>query len=90
MDNKKLIDSVSERIGKSREDVAEMAEALGIVVSGALKEGDFIAVPSVGTFEAKLRPERIALHPSTGKRLLIPPKISVCFKPSTLLKQKIR
>lgn len=90
MDNKTFIDIISAKTGKSREEAAEMTDALGIVIAEAIKEGDTIAVPSVGTFESKMRTERIAVHPSSGKRLLIPPKLTINFKPSTLLKQKIR
>ena len=86
MDNKTLIDTIAGKIGKSR----EMTDALGIVIADTIKDGDTIAIPSVGTFEPKLRAERIAVHPSSGKRLLVPPKLSIYFKPSTLLKQKIR
>jgi hypothetical protein len=90
MDNKTLIDTIAGKIGKSREEVMEMTDALGIVIADTIKDGDTIAIPSVGTFEPKLRAERIAVHPSSGKRLLVPPKLSIYFKPSTLLKQKIR
>ena len=89
MDNKTLIDSIAGRIGKTREEVAEMTDALGIVIADTIKGGDVVAVPSGGTFEPKLRAERIAVHPASGKKLLIPPKLSINFKPSTLLKQKI-
>lgn len=90
MDNKTLIETVASRLEKSREEVSELTEALGLVMADILKAGDIVAVPSVGTFETKLKAERIALHPSTGKKLLVPPKININFKPSTLLKQKIR
>ncbi|MDE5673785.1 MAG: HU family DNA-binding protein, partial [Muribaculaceae bacterium] len=51
---------------------------------------DSISVPSFGTFEPRKRLERVALHPASGKRLLVPPKIVLTFKPSVLLKQKTR
>lgn len=90
MDNKTLIDTVASRLDKSHEEIAELTEALGLVIADVLKAGDVVAIPSVGTFETKLKAERIALHPSTGKRLLVPPKINITFKPSSSLKQKIR
>ena len=49
-----------------------------------------VAVPSLGSFEPKKRMERITMHPSTGRRILIPPKLSVTFRPSTMLKLKVR
>ncbi len=90
MDNKKLIDTIASSLGKRRDEVAAMSDALCSVICDVLMEGDSISVPSVGSFESRLKPERIALHPASGKRLMIPPKLSVVFKPSSLLKQKIR
>lgn len=90
MDNKTFIDAVASRLNKNREEVSELAEAFGVVMADILKAGDIVAVPSVGTFETKLKAERVALHPSSGKKLLVPPKITINFKPSALLKQKIR
>lgn len=90
MDNKKLTEIVAARLGKNREDIANLSDSLCAVISLTLKNGDTVAIPSVGNFETKLRSERVAIHPSTGKRLLIPPKLSVVFKPSLLLKQRPR
>lgn len=90
MDNKTLIDNLSERLDKSRDEVSDLMESFGLVMADILKAGDIVAVPTVGNFETKLKPERIALHPSTGRKLLVPPKITINFKPSSLLKQKLR
>ena len=90
MDNKKLIEIVASRLEKNREEISALSDSLCAVMTEALKNGDTIAIPSVGNFETKLRAERIATHPATGKRLLIPPKLSVVFKPSLILKQKLR
>lgn len=90
MDNKKLIDSIATALDKDRDEIAALADALCEVVTNTLKEGNIVAIPTFGSFEPKLKAERIAVHPSTGKKLLVPPKISVNFKPSALLKQKIR
>lgn len=90
MDNKKLIETVATKMGKGKEEIAHLTDCLSDAICDTLKEGDAVAIPSVGTFETKMRAERTALHPASGKRLLIPPKISVIFKPSLLLKQRLR
>ena len=90
MDYKTLLDTLASRLGKDREEIAGMVEDFGSVITDILKTGDIVAIPTVGTFETKLKAERVALHPSSGKKLLVPPKITINFKPSTLLKQKIR
>lgn len=90
MDIKKIIDAVAERAELPKDDTAKLLNSFIRVVSDSLSEGDSINIPSMGVFESKLRTERYAIHPSTGKRILVPPKLSVIFKPSNLLKQKIR
>lgn len=89
MDNKQLQDMISKRMGRSNADVAKLLDALVTTVKERCGELDSIAVPGFGTFEAKKKLERIVVNPSTGKRMLIPPKITLSFKPSALLKSKI-
>ena len=90
MDSKTLFSIIAERTGREPEEVELLARNLGEVIADAVRDGDSVAVPSFGTFEQKKRMERVTVHPSTGKRILVPPKISVVFKPSALLKQKIK
>lgn len=90
MDSKTFVETVTGKLGRPKDEVGRMIDALGIIVGETLKNGDSITVPSVGTFEPRKRLERVSVHPTTGKRLLIPPKLLVGFKPSTLLKQRIK
>lgn len=66
-----------------------MYDALVGLLSEKGAEMDVVAVPGFGTFEPKKRLERINVHPASGKRMLLPPKIVMNFKPSALLKQKV-
>ena len=50
---------------------------------------DSVAIPSFGTFEPRKRIERIAVHPSSGKKLMVPPKIVMNFRASQILKQRV-
>lgn len=90
MDNKSLIERLAKSCGRPKEEVQKLLDSLTEIVGEAASEMDTISIPSFGQFESKKRLERIAVHPSTGARLLLPPKIVVGFKPSALLKQKIR
>lgn len=90
MDNKLLTDTLSARLDVSRDTVASLIEGLTQVVGECGAELDSVTIPTFGTFEPKKRLERVALHPASGKRLLIPPKIVMSFRPSAMLKQKIR
>ena len=90
MDNKRLQDTIAKRMGRSNADVAKLMDALVTTNKERCGELDSIAVPGFGTFEAKKKLERIVVNPGSGKRMLVPPKITLTFKPSTLLKTKIK
>lgn len=89
MDNKTAIGQLAERLDREPEEVEMMVRMLSETISEAVLEGDSIAIPAFGQFEGKKRMERVSVHPSTGNRILIPPKLQLVFKPSALLKQKV-
>lgn len=90
MDSKSFIAELSRRSGKSPEQTASALKSLGMLFGDRIKEGVSITIPGFGIFEPKLRAERETLHPSTGRNILVPPKLSVVFKPSAILRQRIR
>lgn len=90
MDNKTLVNILAERLGRQPEETEACLKALCNIIIENMKQGDCVAVPGFGQFETKLRAERITTHPSTGKKILVPPKVTMVFKPSALLKQKVK
>ncbi len=90
MDNKTFIETLGKRINAGKEETLEMLASLCTVIADAALDGDSVTFPGFGSFEPRKRLERIAVHPGSGKRMLIPPKISLTFRPSTLMKQKVR
>ena len=89
MDNKKFLEELSLRLDISLSSVSMLTEALSLEFAKYASDLDSIVVPGFGVFEPKLREERISVHPASGKRLLVPPRISLSFKTSPVLKQKI-
>lgn len=90
MDAKTFINTLSERLDRDPEDVAMLVRELGVLLAEKIKEGDSVSVPGFGSFEPKMRAERVTSHPSTGKKILVPPKMSLVFKPSAIMRQKVR
>lgn len=90
MDTKTLIDRVAAQLEIPKEKAAEMLDAMTDIVGERCADLDSVAIPGFGSFEPKKKNERITVHPSTGRRMLIPPKISLSFRPSALLKQKVK
>ena len=90
MDNKKLVETLAKNLGRSTEDVNKLMEAFAGVLRTRCGEMDSVSVPGFGTFEPKKRNERVMQNPSTGKRMLIPPKVVVGFRVSKVLKSKLK
>lgn len=90
MDHKTFTDKLQHRLNAGKEETSEMIASLCRTLADTMLEGDSVNFPGFGCFEPKKRLERVAVHPGTGKRMLLPPKITMTFRPSTLLKQKVR
>ena len=90
MDNKKLVETVAANLGRSTEDVGKLLDSLAGGLSTRCGEMDTVVIPSFGAFEPKKRNERVMLHPSTGRRMLVPPRVVLSFKISQVLKAKLK
>lgn len=90
MDTKELTHKLSEKTGRTPQEIENLISGLSTVIKEKCSDMDSIAIPGFGSFEPRKRMERITVHPSTGKRIMIPPKISLTFKMSAVLKQKLR
>ena len=86
MDNKTLIDRIAAERGMKREEAQDMLNAFYGLTAECCLAMDTIIIPGFGQFEPKKRKERLTVHPSSGKRLLVPPKLVVNFKPSAVIK----
>ena len=89
MDNRTLIDNISRQTGIGRDKVQDMLACFYGIAAECCVAMDTIVIPGFGQFEPKKRKERLAVHPSTGRRLLVPPKLVMGFRPSALMKSTI-
>ena len=89
MDNKTLIDILSKRLETTTDTTTRLIDGLAGCLGECVSNFDTVQLPGFGTFEAKKRMERVAVHPATGKRLLVPPKIVINFRASSNLKQRV-
>lgn len=90
MDSKSFMETLAERLGTDEESIAFFTSALARSLTQSCANGQSVAVAGFGTFETKVRRERIARHPATGRRVLLPPKAVMQFRPSAVLKQKVK
>ena len=90
MNNKEYIYELSQRCGYTQENTQKNVRSVIEVMASRFDEGANVSVPNFGTFELKNRMERIVVNPSTGQRMMVPPKIVLNFKPVASIKEKLR
>ena len=90
MNNKDFIAELADRTGYSVEDAQQMVDIVIETMGDHFLEDDSVLIPNFGTFEVKKKMERIMVNPSTGQRMLVPPKLVLGFKPSTTWKDKLK
>lgn len=89
MNTDDFISSLSEKTGRDADDTARLVSSLTDIIVGGMHDGKAVSLQGFGIFEVKKRPEKIVVNPTTGKRILYPPKLVIGFRPSSLLKEKI-
>lgn len=90
MTNKEFITALAERNNISAKEAQKLVETMTDIMGTNLSEGDTITIQGFGNYEVKKKMERIIVNPTTKQRQLIPPKLAVAFKPSNVLKDKIK
>ena len=90
MNNKDFLNAVSRRMGISQKEVPAMSNAFAKAPSENLDDENSLRVPGFGSKKKKKKLERVGVSPITKKRKLVPPKLALAFKPSSVLKDKIQ
>lgn len=90
MNNKEFIADLATRLDEKAKETQRLASIFSTVFAESLEEGDSLSIQSFGTFEVKKKLERIVTNPTNKQRMLVPPKLSLSFKPSNILKDKIK
>lgn len=89
MDNKTLVTLLAKRLGRDTRDINMLIEGLASVIKEKCGELYSIAIPGFGTFTPIKEDEKIVPDLATGKRLLMPPAITLTFKTSALLRKRM-
>ncbi|MDE7160641.1 MAG: HU family DNA-binding protein [Muribaculaceae bacterium] len=90
MEHKSLTDKIISTLGITSGEAESLAESFVSIIRNTVSEGDTVSLPGFGSFEPRFRAERVSVQPSTGRRLLVPPRVAVAFRPSATLKRRIR
>ena len=78
--NKTDLVNAIEAQGLSKADSKKALDAVLDAISGALKEGDKVAILGFGTFSINERPAREGINPATKEKITIAAKKVVKFK----------
>lgn len=90
MNNREFIAELSAGMGISTKDTQKMVNDFIEELSVMFDNSTDVAIHGFGTFELKKRNERIIMNPATGKKMLVPPKLSLGFKLSSTFKNKMK
>ena len=90
MNNKQFLTELSGGCQMSADSAARQVENLIGVMEKLWQDGDSVSLSGFGVLEVKKKNERVSVNPSTGVRMLVPPKLVLTYKPSSLLKEKLK
>lgn len=84
-----LSEAVYQEVGLSRNESADLVEAVLGEMSDALTRGESVKISSFGSFSVRQKGERVGRNPKTGEEVPILPRKVLVFRPSHVLKNRI-
>lgn len=84
-----LSEAVFREVGLSRNESAQLVEAVLEHMSNALVNGEQVKISSFGTFSVRDKSARIGRNPKTGEEVPINPRRVLTFRPSHLMKDRV-
>lgn len=90
MNNKEFIAVLSQKTGLTASETQNVVRTAMNTVVDMLCNDNTVMMSGLGSFDVKKRLERVIVNPSTGQKMLVPPKLVVNFKPLPSLKEKIK
>jgi nucleoid DNA-binding protein len=90
MNHVELLAVMAQRLQLSKTEVGKRLDETTAVITAELVKNNVVSIMNFGTLEVKKRQERISIHPNTGKKLLVPPKLIVKYKASVSFNKKLK
>ena len=84
-----LAEAVHNEVGLSRNDSADLVEAVLRHISDALVRGETVKISSFGTFSVREKAARVGRNPKTGEEVPIHPRRVLTFRSSHLMKERV-
>ena len=90
MTNQELIAVLAKRLEWTQRQTSDMLEATVSIINTNLENGNALSVQGFGLFETKKKSERISVNPVSKQRFLVPPKITISFRPGQTMKETLK
>jgi len=90
MTKKELVSSIAKKAGLSLKDANIALNAFVGSFGDAMKKGQRLQLPSMGTFKVEKRSARVVRNPRTGAKLNVPAKKVVKFKAAPALTKGLK
>lgn len=84
-----LAEAVYQEVGLSRNESAELVEAILSEISNSLVNVENVKISSFGSFLVRDKGRRIGRNPKTGEEVSIEPRRVLSFRASQVLKDRI-
>src|ERR1700753_4303448 len=85
-----LSEAIYQEAGLSRNESADLLEMVLGEITDALLKGEAVKISSFGSFSVRQKGQRIGRNPNTGEEVPSLPSKVLVFRPSQLLKARIR
>ena len=90
MNNKDFITLLGQKTGYTQADTQRLVDSVITEMTTRFDDGSSVSIPSFGLFEVKKRMERVAVNPSTGRKMLVPPRLVLNFRPVAAVKDVLK
>ncbi len=79
MTKSQLVEKLAEKADLTKAQANSVLESLVAIVVGAVKEGDPVKIPGLGTFKKRETKARLGRNPQTGEEIHIPARTKAAF-----------
>ena len=90
MNTKEFIIELKNRLNLDEDKAGTLLDSTVKTIEKELLNNNSVNIQGFGTFEVRKKEERISVNPTTKQRMLIPPKLTLAFKPSSTLKERVK
>jgi len=90
MNYSELLTALAQRLQLPKAEAEKRLDETTAIITAELVKNNVVSIVNFGTLEVKKRQERISIHPNTGKKLLVPPKLIVKYRTSSTLNKRLK